>query len=301
VVARIDDGHANLFDLPPVQPPVGDCQLPVSLRHREGKFVVKALLADDAAAGPFHVGDVLTTLDESRWPNSPGRSVISTVLRTRGARMFAIARNLTRGSCGALRVGVQRTTDLQLDAQRVAMKTLRLDTGARNDRPGETFQMLSPEVAYLKLSSIKVADVAGYVSKAAGAKALIVDIRNYPSEFVVLTLGSLLVDEPARFARFTMADLSNPGAFHFGPPMTLSPERPHFGGRVLILVGESSISQAEYTTMALRASPRARIVARRPRCADGNVSAIDLPGGFRTRISGIGVFYPTAPRPNRWV
>lgn len=292
LVARTDDGHANLLDLPPVQPPVGDCQLPVSLRYREGRFVVKALLADDAAAGLFHVGDVLQTLD--------GKPVVELAKQVRdlygasneAARMHGVARNLTRGPCGPLRVGVQRNSENQVDAQRVAIKTLRLEAGARNDRPGDTFQMLSPDVAYLKLSSIKVADVASYVSKAASAKSLIVDIRNYPSEFVVFALGSLLIDEPAPFAMFTVVDLSNPGATHFGAPMTLMPAQPHFAGRVMILVDESSISQAEYTTMALRASPRARIVGTQTAGADGNVSLIDLPGGFRTRISGLGVFYP---------
>ena len=292
LVARTDDGHATVVDLPPVQPPVGDCQLPVSLRFREGAFVVKSLLADDPAAGSFHVGDVLKTLD--------GKSVAELAIQVRdfygasneASRMDRIARNLTRGPCGPLRVGVQRGSALELEAQRVAMKSLRLDAGARNDRPGDTFQMLSPEVAYLKLSSIKVAELAGYISKASRAKSLIVDIRNYPSEFVVLALGSLLVDDPAPFAKFTFVDLSNPGATHFGTTMTLTPAQPHFAGRVAILVDESSVSQAEYTTMALRASPRARVVGTRTAGADGNVSLIDLPGGFRTRISGLGVFYP---------
>ena len=191
-----------------------------------------------------------------------------------------------------MRVSVQRGADLKVEAQRVAMKSLLLESYARADRAGETFQMLSPQVAYLKLSSIKAADVDGYIAKAAGAKALIVDIRNYPAEYVVYALGNLLVDEPTAFVVFTMADLSNPGAFHFGPRISLTPARPHFSGRVMILVDETSISQAEYTAMALRASPRARIVGTKTAGADGNVSPIDLPGGFRTRISGIGVFYP---------
>ena len=46
-------------------------------------------------------------------------------------------------------------------------------------------------------------------------KGLVIDIRNYPSEFVVFTLGSLLVDRPTPFARFTIGDLDNPGAFHW--------------------------------------------------------------------------------------
>jgi C-terminal processing protease CtpA/Prc len=152
--------------------------------------------------------------------------------------------------------------------------------------------MLSPDVAYLKLSSVKAAEVAGYVEKASAAKALVIDIRNYPAEYVVYALGSLLVDSPSSFVTFTMGSLSNPGAFSWGATPTIPPKAPHFAGRVAILVDETSMSQAEYTAMALRASPRAMIVGTQTAGADGNISMIPLPGGFSAAISGIGVFYP---------
>src|SRR5262249_55740179 len=122
---------------------------------------------------------------------------------------------------------------------------------------------------------------------------LIIDIRNYPSEFVVFALGQLLVDQETEFARFTAGDLSNPGAFHWrGAPLTLKPNTPHFAGKVIVLVDEVSQSQAEYTTMAFRSSPRAKVIGSTTAGADGNVSQIPLPGGLRSMISGIGVFYP---------
>ncbi|MGC1423485.1 MAG: S41 family peptidase, partial [Terracidiphilus sp.] len=60
-------------------------------------------------------------------------------------------------------------------------------------------------------------------------------------------------------------------------------------------VDETTQSQAEYTTMALRAMPNALVVGSTTAGADGNVSLIPLPGGLRTMISGLGVFYP-----NHW-
>lgn len=44
--------------------------------------------------------------------------------------------------------------------------------------------------------------------------------------------------------------------------------------------------------MALRSTPNAIVVGSTTAGADGNVSTIPLPGGLRTMISGIGVFYP---------
>jgi C-terminal processing protease CtpA/Prc len=61
---------------------------------------------------------------------------------------------------------------------------------------------------------------------------------------------------------------------------------------VIVLVDEVSQSQSEYTAMAFRASPRAKVLGSTTAGADGNVSAIPLPGGLRSMISGIGVFYP---------
>jgi hypothetical protein len=47
------------------------------------------------------------------------------------------------------------------------------------------------------------------------------------------------------FVRFTDGDLANPGAFHWTKPLSLSPERPQYAGKIVILVDESSMSQAE--------------------------------------------------------
>jgi C-terminal processing protease CtpA/Prc len=152
---------------------------------------------------------------------------------------------------------------------------------------------LSKDVAYLKLSAVtRGANMQDYIKRAAGTKGLIVDIRNYPADFVVFTLGTLLVDQSSDFARFTKGDLANPGAFHFTPPVTLQPQTSRYAGRVIILIDEISQSNAEYTTMALRTAPKAVVIGSTTAGADGNVSAIALPGGLRTMISGIGVFYP---------
>jgi C-terminal processing protease CtpA/Prc len=67
---------------------------------------------------------------------------------------------------------------------------------------------------------------------------------------------------------------------------------PAYAGKVIILVNELSQSQAEYTTMAFRAVPGARVVGSTTAGADGNVSAITLPGNISTMITGLGVYYP---------
>jgi C-terminal processing protease CtpA/Prc len=295
LIARISDTHANLFSAPPeLRPPAGSCQLPVVTRFVEGQAVVAGY--SNATAGPatgLQVGDVIESLDGTpvqelvkRWtPHYPASN--------EPTRLRDMARALTRGACATVRVAIRRAAGASLvTARREPLASLDRQAGLTHDLPGETFRLLSDQVAYLKLSSVKTTDTSSYVERAKATRGLIIDIRNYPSEFVVFALGSLLVDQPTPFARFTAGDLGNPGAFRWAAQTTLTPQQPHYAGRVVVLVDETSLSQAEYTAMAFRAGSKAIVVGSTTAGADGNVSPFALPGGLRTAISGIGVFYP---------
>lgn len=292
LIARVHDTHANLWSSIRVRPPTGTCQLPVTVRFIEGRPVITDYAAKVGETSGLKPGDIITELDGvaiatlvERWSRYYAASNEPTRLRD-------IAMQMTRGECGKATLRVNRDkAAIEINSERVPSKDLTPDR-FRHDLPGETFRLLSKDVAYLKLSNVKADQAAKYVESAAGTKGLIIDIRNYPSEFMVFALGSLLVNQKTDFVRFTEGDLSNPGAFHFGPPLSLTPQQPHYAGKVVILVDEVSQSQAEYTTMAFRSSPRAMVIGSTTAGADGNVSQIPLPGGFRSMISGIGVFYP---------
>ena len=192
-----------------------------------------------------------------------------------------------------VKLAVRRNGEaIAVSASRVPVASLAKVIPRTHDLPGETFRLLSKDVAYLKLSSVKLEEAKNYIERAMGTKGLIIDIRNYPSAFMVFALGGLLVDKPSEFVRFSLGDLANPGAFRFGDVLSLQPQAPHYAGKVMILVDEVSQSSAEYTTMAFRVAPQAKVIGSTTAGADGNLSSIPLPGGLRTAISGIGVFYP---------
>jgi C-terminal processing protease CtpA/Prc len=203
-----------------------------------------------------------------------------------------MARKLTRGSGAAVIGGVGAEGAFERTVLRSPISSLDLGSAWTHDLPGSTFRMLSDSVAYLKLSSVVAADASDYIQQAQGAKVLVIDIRNYPSQFVVFALGGHLVDGPNAFAHFTKADPNNPGGFLWGAVAAHSPREPRFTGSVVVLVDEVTQSQAEYTSMAFRVAPDAIVVGSTTAGADGNVSRIPLPGNVNSMISGIGVFYP---------
>jgi C-terminal processing protease CtpA/Prc len=105
-------------------------------------------------------------------------------------------------------------------------------------------------------------------------------------------MGAYLATKPTDFYSCTLPDPENPGAFRFSNGTLIQPGSSHYNGKVVILVDESSLSRAEFTAMALRAMPNAVVMGSTTAGADGDVSAIPLPGGLNTMISGIGIFYP---------
>jgi hypothetical protein len=114
----------------------------------------------------LQIGDVVETLDGTsvaelvkRWePHYPASN--------RPTRLRDIARAMTRGACAPARVGISRTGKaVQITAQRQPLANLNPQAGNTHDLPGDTFRLLSEQVAYLKLSSVKVADVASYIKR----------------------------------------------------------------------------------------------------------------------------------------
>jgi C-terminal processing protease CtpA/Prc len=294
LVTRINDTHTFLGGADNFLPPRGACQVPVALRFVEGHATVGAFNGAAQTSVPgLAVGDVVVAVDAvpverliaERAPYYPASND--------PAKLQRIALNLTRGDCEPASLTVSRGAErVDVAAERVPLGSVDRRVLSTHDRPGDTFQWLGDDVAYLKLSSIKRADVKGYIESAVRARGLVIDIRNYPGEFVVFALGGHFVHEPTEFVAFSAADPANPGSFRWVGRPTLQPLEPHYGGKIVVLVDETTISQAEYTAMSLRATPNAIVIGSTTQGADGNVSQLPLPGGFSTAFSGLGVFYP---------
>jgi C-terminal processing protease CtpA/Prc len=293
LIARVHDTHANIWSDLRVQPPTGTAEVPLLLRFVEGRLVVAGYT--HSTFGPSSglvVGDEIRSIG-----GVPVEALVDSLrpfypASNEPTRLRDIARNITRGSGPVMLTGVGAMGAFSVMATRQPLSTLDRSRTFVRDLPGSTFRLLTDSVAYLKLSSVVAANAASYIEQAQRARVLVIDIRNYPSEFVVFALGGHLVGSPAPFARFTTGDASNPGTFRFGAPVSHAPRTPRFTGTVVILIDEVTQSQAEYTTMAFRVAPGAIVVGSTTAGADGNVSRIPLPGNVEGMISGIGVFYP---------
>jgi C-terminal processing protease CtpA/Prc len=290
--ARINDTHSNVWSQLFLRPPTGSFQVPVALRFIDGKPVVTAYL--NAVLGPatgLQIGDVIERVDGVAVETIVDSLRVWYSASNEPTRLRDLAQNLLRGSGPVAISGSRASGPFEVTASR-SPYTQFSATGWQRDRPGPTFQMLSDSVAYIKISNALRVEASGYITQALSARVLVIDIRNYPSDFPIFALGGHLVAASTPFAKFTLGSPSNPGAFPFGPTVSLTPAQPRFTGTVVVLVDEVTQSSAEYHAMAFRAAPNAIVVGSTTAGADGNVSPIPLPGGIESMISGIGVFYP---------
>jgi len=161
-------------------------------------------------------------------------------------------------------------------------------------------KVLIEKIGYIYPGNLKKGEIDMIMKSFINKKGIIVDLRCYPSDFIVFSLGKYLMPRPTQFAKFSIASITNPGVFTFTEPINVGEKNNnYFRGKVLILVNEKTQSQAEYTAMALRVAPNALVIGSKTAAADGNVSRIFLPGNIKTVISGIGVYYPDGSETQR--
>jgi C-terminal processing protease CtpA/Prc len=296
LIARIHDTHANIYNDKLLSAYKGQYQAPLWLRFVDGQAVVAGYFdATLGAATTLKPGDVIVQVDgqpvaelvKARQPITPASNE-PTQLRN-------VARDLLRGTTPQVALVVRRAgREFPVTVGRVPVEQLNSGLSYGTPDPkAPAWKMLPNNVGYLALGTIKNADLPGIMDKAKDTKGLVIDIRNYPSDFVVFTLSKYLLDKPQAFVRFSQLDPKYPGFFTYIAPLNLTPGPGRaYPGKVVILVDELTQSSAEYHTMALRTAPRATVVGSTTAGADGNVSYIVLPGNIRTAISGLGVYYP---------
>jgi len=293
--ARLHDGHEGLANAPEAEPLSGEFYAPVNLRFVEGRAVVAGW--SEPRLGPasgLRVGDVVRRVDGVPVETLAERCRPLYSYSNEAAFRRDLAMELTRGDTTVVRLDVERdghTREIQLARIRTDALPAQGDAW-KHDVAGPAFRRVSGDVAYMAYCRATTDSVEAFVARMAGAKCLVLDLRNYPKQSVQFRLIPHLIASRTTCVTFSVPDFSNPGAFTFGPSYALSPAEPRFPGRVEILVDEVTQSSAEFSAQMLRACPGARVVGSTTAGADGNVVDVPLPGAISTDYSSIGVYTP---------
>jgi hypothetical protein len=129
------------------------------------------------------------------------------------------------------------------------------------------------------------------ITEAQGASGLIVDGRGYPGTMQTWTFIKRLLETA------TSVEFNTPWVTPLGTEQRASsqPWEPadgaHYAGPVVVLIGPSTLSQAEHILMSLVSTDRAQFVGRQTSGANGNVTGVMVPGSFGMVFTGMEVLF----------
>ncbi len=156
----------------------------------------------------------------------------------------------------------------------------------------EKFKILKEDIGYINMGEIKIEDVPKIMDSLANTRAIIIDIRNYPNN-TLYSVSSYISSKTNDFYSITRPNLDYPGKFIWQTGKQCGNDKELvYKGKVFLLVNGNTQSQAEFTTMCLQTGDNIVTIGNQTSGADGDVSRIEMVGGFKTAISGIGIFYP---------
>lgn len=160
------------------------------------------------------------------------------------------------------------------------------------EKESDNYTILDGNIGYIYMGAIKIKDVPKIMENLKDTKAIIFDIRNYPNG-TLYSIANYISSTRNDFYKVTYPDLNYPGRFIWRDGLQCGKNGVlKYTGEVILLVNEESQSHAEFTTMCLQTGDNVTTIGSQTSGADGNVSRFEMVGGYKTMITGIGIFYP---------
>ena len=269
-------------------------------RSVQGKVVVWKLQADALPAG-LEVGDVITHFDGV--PIEQRRRDLAKYVAAGNPAAFErkLVASLLRERTDSVTYTIDR--DGKSMTVRVAMAPVPTGPTPPKTYPVSQLARMLPNnsIGYINMGDINANQVDSAIAIVKDATGIVMDVRNYPRGTMYM-FANFFNPAARPFVKFTSADTAYPGAVVWSPPIMAgraNGNTDHFKGRLAILVDERTQSHAEFSVMALRTSPQNKVIGSQTAGADGNITRLTLPSGFRTLFTGLGVFYPDGTKTQR--
>ncbi|UEQ74636.1 peptidase S41 [Chryseobacterium arthrosphaerae] len=291
IIARIHDTHANIWGSNKVLDKYfGARHVPVKLIFAENKAVVSSYINDQLGKeSGLQTGDIITEIN-----GKPVDPIVKELLKISPASNYPtqlrdIAKKLLRSNSETMNIKISRNGK----TESLTVKTFEPKELNIKKEQKDFFKMLDNQTGYFYMGSADGKKLSESFSQLKNTKGIVIDLRSYPSDFVVFSMGKLLKKDSSDFVKFTQTTNQMPGLFTFTPNLGVEGSgAEHYKGKIAILINETTQSSAEYHTMAFRTAPNSKVFGSTTAGADGNVSRILLPGNISTMISGIGIYYP---------
>ncbi|MEO1258610.1 MAG: S41 family peptidase [Bacteroidota bacterium] len=291
MIGKVQDTHANIWRDSTLSDFHGENYVPMELTVVQDKVVITRFFNDSLQTEHgLEIGDVVLQIGEQSIAEAIEERSKYCPASNRPTQLRDVGRRLLCTNENTLELTLETNNGLQT----LMLPTVPYDAGAFWQKDIGPWKIMDNNIGYIYPGSMEGIDVDAMMDSLKNTKGIVIDLRCYPSQFLVFTLGKYFVEQPAAFVKFTSGNLQTPGEFTFGDHLETGVEdnQNYYKNKVVVMVNATTQSQAEYTTMAFQSAPNVTVIGSTTAAADGNVSRLSLPGGIGTMISGIGVYYP---------
>lgn len=295
LVTTVKDSHGFISSRA-YQQYLGKYKVPFTAKFIENELVVTGFIKDTLnVKSNVQVGDLISAID-----GIPVKALVEQYLPvTSVSNLDGALRNmpetyLLRSSEPQFRLKILRdgqTIDVTQQGGELQKLEKSLYGGDAKSKP---YQLLNNDIGYIRGNLFKRRNLDSIKKQFATTKGLIIDMRGYPIDDLIHTIGSYINSTPAPFVKFTKGDERYPGYFYYTQPTYNrgSGLKNSYKGKVIVIVNEVTQSNAEFVTMAFQTAANVKVIGSMSAGADGNITQVPLTGGFKTWYSGIGVYYP---------
>jgi C-terminal processing protease CtpA/Prc len=296
MATRLDDSHAYLAGSLFNRYLIGTGYPPIRVRMIENIPIVTFIFDTLAArAAGVEVGDEVLSVDgvpaATRFDSTARYISVST-------RQHLVDKASLAFLSGA--DGSTVTLELRDAAGRLKRATLTrrhedVTTLYHRERRGEIITLLPGDVGYVDLDRLTLDMVDSMFRRLAATRAIIFDMRGYPAG-TIWAIAPRLTDTSRVVALIEtpMIGHRSPGAATELVRQIVDPDSTasHYRGKIIMLIDERAVSQAEHTGLYLKAVSHAVFVGSPTAGADGEITTTVLPGGITVGFTGQSIRFP---------
>ena len=217
LIGRIHDTHANIYGgTEVINNYRGKNCAAVEINFVENKAVVTGFY--DEISGKetgLKIGDVITKVNNRQVEDIVMERLKFTPASNYPTQLRDIAPNLLR--INDTIVGIEFIRNGITDKKTLRTFPLnKLNIHNKYQVSDTCFKFIEKDIAYINNGSLKIKYIPEIWKEMEHTKGLIIDIRNYPSDFPIDQLCHYLMPERTPFVKFTRGSILTPGLFTFG-------------------------------------------------------------------------------------
>ena len=302
LAVKIQDSHAYVAGPAYTDLVVGAGYPPIRVRLIEGTPVVTGFRDPEAVeASGIKIGDVVVQVDGEAVADVWTRTGQYFSASTPQSHADKISLSLLNGPIGSEVTLLLRGKDGQSKEARLERRFEDYTTLYHFERGTEVYRLVDDKTGYVDLDRLTWDLLEPMYELLGDTDALIFDMRGYPHG-VIWALAPLLTDSPKVAARFRtpMPGHRSPAPSSETFEQTFEPEEPRYVGRIVMLMDERTMSQAEHTGLYLKAATNTVFVGTHTAGANGEITSTQLPGGLTVGFTGQEVVYPDGSQLQRF-